>query len=161
MLSCCFSTLSAKDPILRGQGPGACLTYLQFCVRQYCGPTLSSNQEQQMCNGLWKKVTGTAAQDEPPTMPSAFKERLITASIRGSPRMGLKLWWSSEGVAYRVLACKPGNRCGISATVEKFDAGEAAKCDHCNAQKHRLVCPCPSCQAQRAAAAVPAGPTTT
>ena len=87
----------------------------------------------------------------------------VDTGLAANGAEALVVFRGGEGVAYRVLACKPGNRCGISATVEKFDAGEEAKCDHCNAQKHRLVCPCPSCQAQRAAAvrAVPAGPTTT
>ena len=117
------------DPILRGRGQ-ACVNFLETCMQEHCGPTLTQQHQKAMCLGLWKTVNKPASQPaptrasgappapgrrstQPPPMPAAFSERLVTPSIKGSKRMGLQLWWASEGVHTRTEACREGNRCGV------------------------------------------------
>ena len=64
---------------------------------------------------------------------TTFKARLVTGSVKGSQRMGLQLWWASEGVKARTEACREGNRCGVYSREDQLDAGKAPKCAHCNA----------------------------
>ena len=86
-------------------------------------------------------------------MPAAFSERLVTPSIKGSKRMGLQLWWASEGVKARTEACREGNRCGVYSREDQLDTGKAPKCAHCNAAHYRTPCTCDGCAAAAAALA--------
>jgi hypothetical protein len=138
-----------KDAILLGRG-GSCETYLIWCAKGNPGPSLSRNQELMICDGLWMKVTDTPNGDTPPPMPAAFKRRLVTESIAGSPRMGIKLWWSNEGVQHRADSCKHEKRCGVYVRGDKVNTGAMVKCVHCNAAYHRQLCPCTYCVADRA-----------
>ena len=69
-------------------------------------------------------------------------------NFKGSKRMGLQLWWASEGVHTRTEACREGNRCGVYASKDKLDTGKAPKCAH-----HRTPCTCDECAAAATALA--------
>ena len=104
-------------------------------MQEHCGPTLTQHHQNRMCEGIWKKINqpastrgaapGPRAPIELPPMPPTFKARLVTGSVKGSARMGLQLWWASEGVKARTEACREGNRCGVYSREDQLDAGKA------------------------------------
>ena len=98
-------------------------------------PLKAHNQVFKLINdiseGIWKKINqpastrgaapGPRAPIELPPMPPTFKARLVTGSVKGSKRMGLQLWWASEGVKAHTEACRDGNRCGVYSREDQLD----------------------------------------
>ena len=94
-----------------------------------------------MAKDLNRVVQGASVSGDEEVRPinPVFLRRLVTGSVRGSPRMGLEGWWSSPaGVTARSIACSGhaggSNKCALHNTVRENDRGIPPRCISCDTE---------------------------